>query len=109
MVVFSAMSTMGGGTPSSQYDNLSALLKFVESPDYVDRIKELKDLEESSLAAKAAADEAQAKLDAAFAEHGAKVAEHEAAAEQLAADRQAHDDRVARWNVAMQEVAKALE
>lgn len=101
------MSTMGGGTTSG-YDNLSALLEFVKSPDYLDRIKELRDLEDRS---RKAADEAKAaitELDRKSRDLVTAKSAYENEARQLAADRGAHDRRVSRWNRAMAEVQKAI-
>jgi chromosome segregation ATPase len=42
------MSTIGTGGQKSAYENLSALLEFVKSDDYQERIRELHDLEDSS-------------------------------------------------------------
>lgn len=102
------MSTMSGGGASSQYDNLSALLEFVKSPDYVDRIKELRDLEDSSRKSYDEAKAAIAELASKSRQLAAEQASHDVAAHQLAANRAAHEKRVARWNEAMIGVQRAL-
>lgn len=103
------MSNIGGGIATSQYDNLSALLEFVKSPDYLNRIRELRDLEDSSRTAKANADEAMTKVTKATDALNKAKADHETAAAKLAADQAAHSARVARWNSAMIEVQKAMQ
>ena len=49
------MSQIGGGSSASEFDKLIGLAQFVQSPQYSDRVAELRDLE---VVAKAATDDA---------------------------------------------------
>lgn len=102
------MSTMGAGAPPSGYDNLSALLEFVKSPDYVDRIKEMRDLEDSSRRAHDDAQRAIADAQTVRTQLASDRSKYESDARQLANDRAAHDKRVRLWNAAMGQVQKAI-
>lgn len=102
------MSTVGGGSATSGWESLSALLEFVKSPEYVVRIKELSDLEARSRNAHDEATASIAELTEQSRQLAADKASHEAAVSQLATDQAAHDKRVALWNKAMDEVGKAM-
>lgn len=103
------MSTIGGGSSTADgYNNLAALIEFVKSPDYMKRLAELRDLEDSSRSAFDAAQAAKAEAEAAMKTLASEKAAHDAAARELFLDRQAHERRVALWRKAMDGVNKAL-
>jgi hypothetical protein len=102
------MSTIGGGAPVSDFNNISALLEFVKSPEYQDRMQKLKDLEESSRNALAesikAHGDATAKADALAKDQ----AVHKAAVGEFEKQRDEHRRRMARIQDALMALQKAM-
>ena len=102
------MSTISGGSATSAYDNLSAMLEFVKSPEYLKRIKALAELEKVSQQAHDDARASIAQAETKTADLNAAIASHGENVRQFTADKAAHDKRVALWNAAMVEVQKAM-
>jgi hypothetical protein len=89
-----SMSTMGGGGGSPEFEKLIQLATFVQGEGYLQRVKELRDLEASSK--KAVSDAAEsvavaARRHEALDKREAALLQREAA---LAAEKGMHDNRV---------------
>lgn len=97
----------GGGHPA--FDNLLTLAQFVNTPESMERVKELRDLEASSLAALEASKKAAADLAAEKAKHASDKAWHASSVSKLEAEREAFNQRKSRLDKALVELQKALK
>jgi len=89
------MSTMSGGSSSPEFEKLIQLATFVQGTGYLDRVKELRDLEESSKKALEEANIAIAEAKAAQEQLGQREVAIKKKEAKLAEDRKVHDARVA--------------
>jgi uncharacterized protein involved in exopolysaccharide biosynthesis len=103
------MSTIGGGTAVSGYEQLSALLEFVKSPDYQKRVQDLMALESSAKQAMADAADAVAEADTKSKDLAAAKAKHDASVARFTQDQAAHNARVTNIEAAIAQLRSALK
>ena len=96
------MSTFGGGG-NPEFEKLIQLATFIQTPDYLQRVKELRDLEASSKTAADNASETVAAAATAQKALDAREAEVKQREDKLASMEQAHLKRVAALSRALGE------
>jgi chromosome segregation ATPase len=103
------MSTIGGGTAVSGYEQLSALLEFVKSPDYQKRVQDLMALESSAKQALAEAESALEEADTKSKDLAAAKAKHDAGVAKFTQDQAAHNARLTKIEAAIAQLQSALK